>query len=113
MGARERDVEVLAGALRARLVERRRAAAAEGVANRAGLAEEVDALVEEEAALLGPEDREAIAARIVRDTVGLGPLEDLLADPEVEEVMVNGPRDVYIERAGRIEPAEVEFEGEE
>ncbi len=53
--------------------------------------------------------RAAVAERIVRDTVGLGPLEDLLADPAVEEVMVNGPDDVYVERAGGSRPTDVRF----
>ena len=69
--------------------------------------------VEAKAALLGASDREAVAARILRETVGLGPIEDLLADPSVEEVMVNGPGCVYVERRGRIEPAGVSFEDEE
>ena len=63
--------------------------------------------------MLGDEDRAALVARIVRDTVGLGPLEDLLADPRVEEVMVNGPEQVYVERGGKIEASEVSFESEE
>jgi pilus assembly protein CpaF len=113
LDARERDVAELAEALRRGLVERRRVAAAAGKAAGGGLAEEVQALIEEEAALLGQRDREAVAARILRDTVGLGPLEDLLADPLVEEVMVNGPGQVYVERAGRIEPTGVVFAGEE
>ena len=54
-----------------------------------------------------------VEARIIRDTVGLGPLEDLLADPSVEEVMVNGPERVYVERAGRIEAVDVRFADEE
>jgi pilus assembly protein CpaF len=54
-----------------------------------------------------------VAARIVRDTVGLGPLEELLDDPRVEEVMVNGPDRVYVERAGRIEATAVSFDSEE
>ena len=70
-------------------------------------------LVDEEAALLGAADREELAARIVRDSVGLGPLEVLLADPAVEEVMVNGPERVYVERGGRIEATEVAFADEE
>ncbi|HEU4944318.1 MAG TPA: CpaF family protein [Solirubrobacterales bacterium] len=49
----------------------------------------------------------------MRDTVGLGPLEDLLADPAVEEVMVNGPDDVYVERAGRIEAVATRFADED
>ncbi|HEX7293698.1 MAG TPA: hypothetical protein VF259_04065, partial [Solirubrobacterales bacterium] len=88
--ARSRQVEELAGALRGRLIERRRAAAAAGAAGGPALRDEIEVLVAEEAALLGARDREAVEARVVRDTVGLGPLEDLLADPAVEEVMVNG-----------------------
>jgi pilus assembly protein CpaF len=111
--ARERNVAALASALRSRLVERRRSEAARGHAGGAELAEAVRELVDEEAVLLGPRDREEIAARIVRDSVGLGPLEVLLADPAVEEVMVNGPGTVFVERSGRIEATEVSFADEE
>jgi pilus assembly protein CpaF len=113
VAARQRHVEELAGSLRARLIDRRRLQAAGGDAPALELPEEVRELVEEEAALLGAGDRAAVEARIVRDTVGLGPLEDLLADPAVEEVMVNGPSNVYVERHGRIEPAGVGFGDEE
>ncbi len=112
MDARERQLDEVAGELRARLIQRHRdeAAAGRGPADLDGALHD---LVEDAAALLGAQDREAIAARIARDTVGLGPLEDLLADPAVEEVMVNGPDRVYVERHGRIEPTEVGFAGEE
>ncbi|HEY6550171.1 MAG TPA: ATPase, T2SS/T4P/T4SS family, partial [Solirubrobacterales bacterium] len=113
MGARERHIEDLAGSLRARLIERRRTEAAAGRTPVVELSDEVRDLVAEEAALLGHEDRAAVETRIVRDTVGLGPLEDLLADPLVEEVMVNGPQSVYVERAGRIEASGVRFADEE
>jgi pilus assembly protein CpaF len=111
--ARERHVAELAGVLRARLVERRRAEAAAGREGEEGLEEAVRRLVEEEATLLPGGDREEVAARIVRDSVGLGPLEVLLADPAVEEVMVNGPGRVFVERGGRIEATGVEFADEE
>jgi pilus assembly protein CpaF len=113
VGARERYVEELAGELRARLIERCRLEAATGSSPIADLPEEVRKLVDAEAALLGAGDRAALVARVVRDTVGLGPLEDLLDDPAVEEVMVNGPDSVYVERAGRIEPAGIRFADEE
>jgi pilus assembly protein CpaF len=111
--AQRRHLEELSGSLRERLVERRRAVAATGDPPGERLDEEVRELVGEEAALLGAEDREAVVGRILRDTVGLGPLEELLEDPGVEEVMVNGPDRVYVERGGRLEPAGVAFSDEE
>ncbi len=113
MAARERIVAELAAELRARLIEGRRSEAARGRHSVGALDEAVHELVDREAALLGAGDREDLAARIVRDSVGLGPLEDLIADPAVEEVMVNGPGAVYVERGGRIEPTEVAFASEE
>jgi len=113
MAARERHLTDLADELRYRLIERRRVEAATGDPAAVDLPEEVRALVDEEAALLRPAVRDEVADRIVRDTVGLGPLEDLLADPSVEEVMVNGADSVYVERAGRIEAVDVRFPDEE
>jgi pilus assembly protein CpaF len=112
MDRRERNVAELAARLRGRLVERRRAAAAVG--SPAGdLEADVRDLVDEHAAILPTPQRQEVAARIVRDSVGLGPLEVLLADPAVEEVMVNGPDRVYVERRGLLEETEVRFESEE
>ncbi len=113
MEARQRHLEDLANSLRGRLIDARREAAAAGAAPSEELAVEVAGLVRREAALLGSADREALVARVLRDTVGLGPLEELLADPSVEEVMVNGPGHVYVERGGRIEAADACFADEE
>jgi pilus assembly protein CpaF len=112
MDAVERQRDELAARLREALIERRRADAAGGRPQRGDLAVAVAELVEREAAILPAAERGGIAARILRDTVGLGPLEELLADPEVEEVMVNGPGQVYVERRGRIEATEVRFADE-
>jgi pilus assembly protein CpaF len=111
--ARERNVGELAIVLRRRLVERRRREAASGKPAGGDLGEAIRELVAVEAALLSVADRKELAARIVRDSVGLGPLEVLLADPAVEEVMVNGPGCVYVEREGRIEATDVAFSDEE
>jgi pilus assembly protein CpaF len=113
MSARERHVAELATTLRGRLLERRRAEAAAGHRGTPDLEQTVRDLVDEEAAILGREDRAEIAARVVRDSVGLGPLEILLADPLVEEVMVNGPDRVFVERGGRIEATPIGFADEE
>ncbi|MGH2982441.1 MAG: CpaF family protein [Solirubrobacterales bacterium] len=112
MSGIERQRDELAARLREALIERRRADAAAGRRPEDDLPSAVDELVGHEAAILPLHEREEIVARILRDTVGLGPLEELLADPEVEEVMVNGPDCVYVERRGRIEPTEVRFADE-
>jgi pilus assembly protein CpaF len=113
VSARDRHLDDVAAALRGRLIAERREAAASGVTARDELAEGVRGMVEERAALLGVADREALVARVLRDTVGLGPLEELLADPAVEEVMVNGPEQVFVERGGRIEQTAASFADEE
>jgi pilus assembly protein CpaF len=112
VGVVERHAESLAADLRRRLLERRRAEAAAGRPSDEELESAVADLVEGHAAALSAERREQVRELILRDTVGLGPLEELLADPAVEEVMVNGPHDVYVERGGRIERTEVRFESE-
>jgi pilus assembly protein CpaF len=100
-------LDELAHALQQRLVERARLGDAG-----AELETEVRSLVEREAGALPDAERAALIERIVVLATGLGPLEPLLADPTVDEVMVNGPGDVYVERRGRLERVGVEFAGE-
>ncbi|MGI8983788.1 MAG: CpaF family protein [Acidimicrobiales bacterium] len=64
--------------------------------------ERVAALVEEEAPLLGGALRRRLVAGVLADVCGLGALEPLLADPEITEVMVNGPGRVWVERRGAL-----------
>ena len=101
-------LDELAGALRARLVERARA----GKASESGVELEICSLIEQEAGALPEEERDALRERVLLLATGLGPLEPLLSDPSVEEVMVNGPGEVYIERAGKLQQAGVSFAGE-
>jgi pilus assembly protein CpaF len=105
--------EALASELRRRLAERRRADAAAGRRDAGELADAVADLVADEAAVLSPARRELVSELIMRETAGLGPLEELLSDPEVEEVMVNGHERVYVERRGRIERTAVRFSSEQ
>jgi pilus assembly protein CpaF len=55
------------------------------------------------------DDRERIVAEIADDILGHGPLERLLADESVTEIMVNGPHDVWVERQGRLYETTVRF----
>jgi pilus assembly protein CpaF len=61
---------------------------------------------------LSRDDRERIAAEIADDILAHGPLERLLADDSVTEIMVNGPYDVWVERQGRLYETTVRFTDE-
>ena len=50
-----------------------------------------------------------LVREVLDEALGLGPLEDLLADPEVDEIMVNNWDRIYVERRGRIEPTNYQF----
>jgi pilus assembly protein CpaF len=97
----------LAVALRGRLIERARG----GDAGE-GIEEEVRSLVAAEAAPLPEAERARLEQRVLLLATGLGPLEPLLSDPTVDEVMVNGPGAVYVERDGRLGRADVKFDSE-
>ena len=74
------------------------------------LAERVAALVDEELPLLGAPLRQRLVAGVLADVCGLGALEPLLGDPEVTEIMVNGPGRVWIERRGALVRVAVELD---
>jgi pilus assembly protein CpaF len=76
------------------------------------LHERIRDLVDREAGLLDDDARARLATMIAERSFGLGPLEPLLADPGVDEVMVNGPGSVWVERDGRIERTSASFAGE-
>ena len=62
---------------------------------------------------LPEEDRQQLLKEIVDDVLGYGPIEPLLADPTITEVMVNRPDLVYIERGGRLFKTDIRFDDEE
>ena len=109
---RRRHLDELAAELRRRLIERRRAQAASG-GELGSLPDAVSELIDDDAPILEPATRARLRELILREAVGLGPLEELLTDPAVEEVMVNGHDRVYVERGGRIERADVRFPSEQ
>jgi pilus assembly protein CpaF len=72
-----------------------------------------DSLLTQENLILGRADRQRLLEQIVAEILGYGPIEPLLADDSITEVMVNGPNAVYIERAGRIEKTDFRFENDD
>jgi pilus assembly protein CpaF len=54
-------------------------------------------------------DTEALLLEVLLDAIGYGPIDPLLFDPAITEIMVNAPHAIFIEREGRIEPAKIRF----
>jgi pilus assembly protein CpaF len=66
-------------------------------------------LIEEEAIPLNDRERARLVADLKNEIMGLGPLEPLLADPNISEIMVNGYQNVYIEKSGCIQLTDIRF----
>lgn len=79
----------------------------------ASLSESVELLVDRRAAVLSMKSRSLIAERIMQRAMGAGPLQPLLSDPEVDEILVSGTRPVWVERGGRLSITELKFASEE
>ncbi len=59
---------------------------------------------------LSPEDQRCLLQEVIDEAIGYGPLEPLLQDPAITEVMVNGPLHVFVEQKGRVLETDVQFE---
>src|SRR6478736_190378 len=70
-------------------------------------------VIDEEGLALTRAERVRMLEQITDEIIGLGPLEPLLRDDSVSEIMVNGPRQVYIERAGKLEMTNVVFQNDD
>lgn len=77
--------------------------------SRAAVRAAVARAVRDEGVLLPADDLAVLASQLTDDLAGLGPLEPLLRDPAVTDVMVNGPDDVWVERAGRLVATGAQF----
>ncbi|KXK24077.1 MAG: putative type II/IV secretion system protein [Chloroflexi bacterium OLB15] len=80
---------------------------------RAHIQELFNAILAEESMVLARAERERLFEQIVAEILGFGPLEILLADDSITEIMVNGPKNVFIERKGVITRANISFEDDE
>lgn len=78
-------------------------------AMRAQVKELVSHLADQENTLLNFNERQRLINEVLDETFGLGPLEVILADPSISDILVNGPKQVYIERHGKLELTEVAF----
>lgn len=69
----------------------------------------VAAVANEHRLLLNQYEQHALAANIVDEMIGLGPLEPLLRDTTVADILINGPRMIYVERKGKLELTKLQF----
>src|SRR4051794_40445802 len=72
-----------------------------------------NSILDSENVVLTRGERARMFESIAADILGFGPLEVLLNDPEISEIMVNGPRQVFVERRGKLTKSEVIFNNDE
>ncbi|GAW27649.1 type II secretion system protein E [Carboxydocella sp. JDF658] len=69
----------------------------------------VQTFLDKEAAFIPRQDRQKIVQEIIDEVLGFGPINPLINDPTVSEIMVNGPNQVYVERKGKLELTDIKF----
>ena len=69
----------------------------------------VEHLCDTENPMLNRTERDRLVEEVLNETFGLGPLEALLKDATISDILINGPRNIYVERRGRLEKTEVQF----
>jgi pilus assembly protein CpaF len=106
-------IDELVQELRKRLVDEAQLAPSGLAGDREKLERRLVELVTEQARPLDPRQRERLVHQVLSSALGLGPLEPLLTNPAVDEIMVNGAGSVLIECQGRIERTDVAFESEQ
>ncbi|HRO67084.1 MAG TPA: ATPase, T2SS/T4P/T4SS family [Pseudobdellovibrionaceae bacterium] len=64
---------------------------------------EITQIVDKESPDINRDERSKIIKEVLEESLGLGPLEDLLADPNISEIMVNGAKKIFIEKSGKVQ----------
>jgi pilus assembly protein CpaF len=109
----EDPVDALKRSVHRRVIERLDLAALEQLGDDARVAvqirEAINSLLRDESEPLALAEREQLAEQILHEILGLGPIEPLLHDPTVSDILVNSPRDVYVERGGRLHRTDIRF----
>ena len=79
---------------------------------RAEVAQIVESLTSQESTPMTLQERERLALEVLDEVFGLGPLEPLLKDSTISDILVNSHKDVYVERQGLLERTNVQFRDE-
>src|SRR6202451_1643819 len=73
----------------------------------------IEQLCADRAELMSQDERDRLTNEIIDEVLGLGPIDPLLRDPTITDILINGPRTVYVERRGRLERTNVSFHDEQ
>lgn len=87
--------------------------AAEEMERRISIERLINQFMLEEKVVISKTDKETLLTRLIDESVGFGPIEQLLKDPTITEILVNGPKEIFVERNGRLEPSHIKFKDEE
>ncbi|MBS4179500.1 CpaF family protein [Lederbergia citrea] len=72
----------------------------------------INQFMSEEKVIIPRHEKDILLSRLIDESVGFGPLESLLNDEEITEILVNGPKEVFVEKNGRLEQANIIFKDE-
>lgn len=104
--AMDREYQELKFTLHRKLLERINLEALAGIENdriREEVQQAVLTIMEETPTLLTAAEKQRLSREVLHEVFGLGPLEPLLQDPTISDILVNGPRNIYVERNGVLE----------
>ena len=73
----------------------------------------VSTFMSEEKVIISRHDKELLITRILDESVGFGPLEPLINDPDITEILINGYQQVYVEKKGKLEEVQIAFRNDE
>jgi len=110
--SKESDFEDLKQRIHSKLVDKldlSRVGELEGDTLRREIRLVVEHLCDTEDTLLNRNERERLVSEVLDETFGLGPLEMLLKDPTISDILINGPKNIYCERRGKMERTNVVF----
>ncbi|MDA8332352.1 MAG: CpaF family protein [Candidatus Dormibacteraeota bacterium] len=79
----------------------------------AKIGELTNSVIEELSISITRNDRQRLVEQLINDVLGLGPLEVLLKNPDITEIMINGPEKIYVERKGRLQRYPARFDSNE
>ena len=110
--SKQEEFEVIKRRIHKRLVDKldlSRVGDLKGESFRREIRAVVEHLCDSENTFLNRSERDKIVDEVLDETLGLGPLEFLLKDPSISDILINGPKNVFVERSGQLVKTDVEF----